>query len=56
MHRPFSRAPYAQYLATDAESATKLEYIAGAIVAMAGGSVEHGRLVTAGTSSRTIGV
>ncbi|MBX3212802.1 MAG: Uma2 family endonuclease [Labilithrix sp.] len=39
-------ATYAQYLAADAESARKLEYVAGAIVAMAGGSVEHGRLVS----------
>ena len=40
------RATYAEYLALEARSETKHEYIGGAIVAMAGGTIEHGRLST----------
>lgn len=40
------RATYAEYLALEASSDTKHEYIDGAIVAMAGGTIEHGRLMS----------
>lgn len=40
------RASYAEYLALEAASETKLEYVSGKVLAMAGGSVEHGRLVS----------
>jgi Uma2 family endonuclease len=39
------RASYAEYLALEASSELRHEYIAGAIVAMAGGSIEHGRII-----------
>jgi Uma2 family endonuclease len=38
------RVTYAEYLARERASDTKHEYIAGEIVAMAGGTIEHGRL------------
>jgi Uma2 family endonuclease len=44
------RATYAEYLALEGSSETKHEYIAGTIFAMAGGSIEHGRLVSRLTS------
>ena len=40
------RVAYAEYLITEASSATKHEFISGEVVAMAGGTIEHGRLVT----------
>jgi Uma2 family endonuclease len=40
------RATYAEYLALEASSAAKHEYLAGTVVAMAGGTIEHGRLVS----------
>jgi Uma2 family endonuclease len=40
------RVSYAEYVQLEAISDVRHEYIAGAIVAMAGGSVEHGRLIT----------
>lgn len=39
------RATYAEYLERAAASDVRLEYIAGFIVAMSGGSIEHGRLI-----------
>lgn len=39
------RVTYAEYLELDAASEVKHEFAAGAIVAMAGGTVEHGRLI-----------
>jgi len=44
------RASYAEYLALEGVSETKHEYIAGTTVAMAGGSIELGRLVSRLTS------
>lgn len=38
---------YAQYLVLEQENATKHEFVDGAVYAMAGGSVEHGRLAMA---------
>lgn len=40
------RATYAQYLALELSSDTRHEYVAGVIVAMAGGTIEHGRLAS----------
>lgn len=40
------RVTYAEYLELEAGSDVRHEYVAGAIVAMAGGSVEHGRLIS----------
>ena len=40
-----NRATYAEYLALEASSEIRHEYVAGLIVAMAGGSIEHGRLI-----------
>jgi len=40
-----SRITYAEYLAIEAASAVRHAYVAGTIVAMAGGSIEHGRLI-----------
>jgi Uma2 family endonuclease len=40
------RATYAEYLALEASSEAKHEYVAGVIVAMAGGTIEHGRLIS----------
>lgn len=40
------RATYAEYVAAERSSDIKHEYVAGVIVAMAGGSIEHGRLVS----------
>ena len=40
------RVSYADYLAIERASVTKHEFIGGAIVAMAGGTIEHGRLVS----------
>ncbi|MBX3190694.1 MAG: Uma2 family endonuclease [Labilithrix sp.] len=39
-------ATYAEYVAGEAGATIKHEYVGGRILAMAGGSVEHGRLVT----------
>ncbi|MGE0790422.1 MAG: Uma2 family endonuclease [Sandaracinaceae bacterium] len=39
------RTTYAEYQRREASSEGKHEYISGAVVAMAGGSIEHGRLV-----------
>jgi Uma2 family endonuclease len=39
------RATYAEYLALANDSDVKYEYVAGDVVAMAGGTVEHGRLI-----------
>jgi Uma2 family endonuclease len=38
---------YEQYVAFEAESSTKHEWIAGEVVAMAGGTIEHGALAMA---------
>jgi Uma2 family endonuclease len=43
---PGRRATYAEYLALEAAGETKHEYVSGKVLAMAGGSVEHGRLVS----------
>lgn len=39
------RVTYAEYLAIANDSDTRYEYVAGEVVAMAGGTVEHGRLI-----------
>lgn len=44
------RATYAEYLALANDSDIKYEYVAGEIVAMAGGTVEHGRLIGRATA------
>lgn len=38
------RVTYAEYLATEEKSETKHEYLRGEVWAMAGGTIEHGRL------------
>ena len=40
-----SRVTYAEYLAIEAASAVRHAYVSGTVVAMAGGSIEHGRLI-----------
>lgn len=40
------RVTYAEYLALEQASETRNEYVAGTILAMAGGSIEHGRLMS----------
>jgi Uma2 family endonuclease len=40
------RATYAEYMALEAASETKHEYVSGVIVSMAGGTIEHGRLIS----------
>jgi Uma2 family endonuclease len=40
-----TRATYAEYLALEASSEIRHEYVGGVIVAMAGGSIEHGRII-----------
>lgn len=40
------RVTYAEYLTLESTSATRHDYVAGAIVAMAGATIEHGRLVS----------
>ena len=39
------RVTYAEYLAFEEASETRHEFVAGEIVAMAGGTIEHGRLM-----------
>jgi Uma2 family endonuclease len=39
------RTTYAEYLTHEAASEVRHEYVAGQIVAMAGGAIEHGRLI-----------
>ena len=39
------RGTYAEYLALEASSPQRHEFVAGVIVAMAGGSIEHGRII-----------
>jgi Uma2 family endonuclease len=39
------RVSYAEYLAKEASADVRHEYVAGRVVAMAGGSIEHGRLM-----------
>jgi Uma2 family endonuclease len=39
------RITYDEYLALEAASETRHEYISGVVVAMAGGTIEHGRLI-----------
>jgi Uma2 family endonuclease len=39
------RVGYAEYVAIGNDSNVKYEYVAGEVVAMAGGTVEHGRLI-----------
>lgn len=39
------RVTYAEYVAIANDSEIKYEYVAGEVVAMAGGTVEHGRLI-----------
>lgn len=38
-------ASYAEYLALEESSETKHDYVAGVIVAMSGGTIEHGRII-----------
>lgn len=45
-----SRVTYAQYLAIANDSSVKYEFVNGTIVAMAGGSVAHARLISRATS------
>lgn len=40
------RATYREYLAIDAASDTKHEYVAGVVIAMAGGTIARGRLMS----------
>lgn len=40
------RVTYAEYVALEAASEVKHEFISGAVVAMAGGTIEHGRLMS----------
>lgn len=40
------RATYAEYVALEETGECKHEYVGGTIFAMAGGSIEHGRLVS----------
>jgi Uma2 family endonuclease len=40
------RASYAEYVALEESSEVKHEFISGTIVAMAGGTIEHGRLMS----------
>lgn len=49
MAEPVPRASYAEYLALEAKSDEKHEYIDGLILAMSGGTLEHGRLMSAAT-------
>lgn len=44
MSQPAVTMTYAQYLASEHASETKHEYVNGLVYAMAGGSVQHGRL------------
>lgn len=44
---PIARMSYAEYLALEAASATKHEYVNGEVFDMAGGSIEHGALAIA---------
>jgi Uma2 family endonuclease len=39
------RVTYAEYVAIANDSDVKYEYVAGEVIAMAGGTVEHGRLI-----------
>lgn len=39
------RLSYAQYLAMERESAVRHEFVSGVALAMAGGSIDHGRLI-----------
>ncbi|MDQ3031909.1 MAG: Uma2 family endonuclease [Myxococcota bacterium] len=41
-----ARLTYSEYLALERASTVKHEYVDGAAIAMAGGSIEHGRLAT----------
>ena len=50
---PATRTSYADYLAFERTAETKHEYVAGMILAMAGGSPEHARL--AGSLARLLG-
>ena len=43
-------ATYAEYVAIANDSDVKYEYFAGEVVAMAGGTVEHGRLIARATA------
>jgi Uma2 family endonuclease len=51
---PAVRTSYADYLAHERTAPTKHEYVAGMVLAMAGGSPEHARL--AGRLARFIGI
>lgn len=44
MGEPAPRVTYAEYLALEAESETRLEFVDGQVYAMAGGTPEHARL------------
>jgi Uma2 family endonuclease len=50
------RVSYAEYLAMQASSEAKLEYWGGLVVAMAGGTVAHGRLTTRFTALLSTGL
>jgi Uma2 family endonuclease len=45
--RPIARMSYAEYLAFEASSQTKHEYVNGEVYDMAGGTIEHGALAVA---------
>jgi len=47
MAEPAPRSSYAEYLALEVESELKHQYIDGLILAMTGGTLEHGRLTIA---------
>src|SRR5512138_1819748 len=44
---PVARMTYAEYVASEAASPTKREFIGGQVYAMAGGTPEHGALAAA---------
>lgn len=52
--RPVARMSYAEYLAFEAASETKHEYINGEVFAMAGGTVEHAALSVAVSTALSI--
>lgn len=51
---PLARMSYAEYLAFEASSSTKHEYVNGEVYAMAGGSIEHGALAVAVSTALSV--
>lgn len=51
---PVARMSYAEYLAFEATSSTKHEFINGEIYAMAGGSIQHGAIAVAVSTALSI--